>query len=216
MADVVVEPSGLAPLVLVREVRRMVGPAVSAVEGHFGVPMPPLTVVVAGRSGLATWLLLAAGWRRGSVRARAGYWRSSFTEAGAVCGVTTVTRTDRVLVGLNWRALKGLSKELLYSVLVHELTHAMQADRPGRREERRALVDCELGLVKHSMGQVLALSAIDVLDEGEAYAVQHALCPGSDGIDEYEAGPFDVAAMAQQLDESVKAWTAAALSYQTA
>ncbi|MFF4403627.1 hypothetical protein [Streptomyces sp. NPDC001404] len=216
MADVVVEPSGLAPFALVREVRRMVGPAVCAVEGHFGVPMPPVTVVVAARTGLATSSLLAAGWRRGSVKARVGYWRSSFVEAGVVQGITVVTRTDRVLVGLNWRALKRLSKDLLYSVLVHELTHAMQADRPGRREERRSLVDCELGLEKHPMGQVLALSAINALDEAEAYAVEHALCPGSDRIDEYEAGPFDVAAMAEQLDESVKAWTAAALSYQTA
>ncbi|MEU1778129.1 hypothetical protein ABZ545_01425 [Streptomyces abikoensis] len=208
VADVVVERSGMAPLWVVREVEVMAPKAAAAVEGHFGVPLPPVTVVVAGRPGLATARLVAAGWRRGSLRARAAYWWRTYREAAGALGLTAVTSSDRVLVGVSG-PLHRERPEDLWRTLVHELAHAMQMDRPGRRAELQALTEHELRLRKLPAGLCWGMDAVVAVEEAEAYAVQHALDPKA------EPQVFDIAVTARRLEDSMRCWTSAALSYQS-
>ncbi|MFF7023026.1 hypothetical protein ACFY97_18735 [Streptomyces klenkii] len=208
MRDVVVEASPLVSQATVRRVKRDLPKAISAVEAYLAVRVPAVTVVVAGRTGLATWSLRALG-GRGDARARRQYWREEFAEAATVYGYTTVMTSGRALIGLYARPRRK-QPETVFPTLVHELVHAVQLDRPGRRDERRQMQDRRLGLVEHPMGLVMAMSALQTLDEGEAYAVQHALCPESAVGDEFGGGSFDPGPVVSCLGEAVKNWAATA------
>lgn len=201
MAAIVFEPSGLAALPVIRLVAELVGPAVAAVEAHLGERVPPLTVTIAGRAGLATAQLRAAGWRGARPGAVAAYWWSTYQEHRGAYAFTSATRTDRVLIGLNSPMLAGRPDET-WSTLVHELTHSVQFARPGHREWLRTGLDNNLRIVDAPAGLRHAMDAVTAIEEAEAYSVQYALAGDA------KAADFDRAAVHHRLLSAANAWAA--------
>jgi hypothetical protein len=203
--DIDFQPSALAPLRVVRQVKAVLPEAVAAVEQYMGAVVPPLTVVVAGRTGLATAGLMASGTRGASRGAMVAQWRNMRSTAGQVLGYTSATRTDRVLVAVNGRALKSWPREEVRVVIVHELVHAVQITRPGRRQERQAEADHALGIVEAPDGLIDGRNAIRAIEEAEAHIVEHALDPNAE-----PQAPFDTDAVLLRLNLAALNWHAAA------
>ncbi|MGA4875860.1 hypothetical protein [Streptomyces lydicamycinicus] len=201
MAATVFEPSGLAALSVIRRVAELIDPAVAAVEAHLGEQVPPLTITIAGRAGLATAQLRAAGWRRARPGAVTAYWWNTYQEHRGAYAFTSVTRTDRVLIGLNSPMLAAQPGEM-WPTLVHELTHAVQFARSGRRDELRAGLDNNLRIADAPAGLRHAMDAVTAIEEAEAYSVQYALTGDS------AAPEFDRAAVHRRLLAAADAWAA--------
>lgn len=202
MYDVRYEPSAFASLRVVRAVQRLLPAAIEAVETHTGETVPPLTITIAGRPGMAMARLLGARQGRTRVRVAAGFWWQEVRGAAGAIGIASATRTDRVLIGLNGPALRRQPAEV-WPTLVHELVHAVQANRAGRREELLAGLDHNLRIAAMPDGAADIADAIVAVEEAEAYAVQYALT-GADGNDE-----FDRTAMLHRLVDAASRWEAA-------
>lgn len=203
MFDVQYQPSGLAPLRVVREVKRLIPAAIEAVEAHMGETVPPLTIVIANPVGMAIARVLAAKDERSTWRQAFALWRDTVQDCRSEIGVTTSTRTDRVLIGLYGAKLRWAPKEI-WSTLVHELVHAVQNARPGRHAEMQANLDHNWGLVTLSASHCHVLDAVTAIEEAEAYAIERALNPHA------EAEPaFDRAAVFTRLVSAVSHWEAA-------
>jgi hypothetical protein len=202
MRDIEFEPSGLASLQVIQRVVEQVEPAADAVEAYLGEAVPPLTVTVAGRAGLATAQLRAAGWRAARLRDAISYWRIARQQNFGAVAVTSVTRTERMLIGLNSTALAPDLDEV-WPTLIHEITHAVQMARPGRRAELRAGLDNNLRIADSPQCLREAMDAITAVEEAEAYTVQHALHPNG------EQAPFDRVAVHRRLLTAVNHWAVA-------
>lgn len=201
MAAIAFEPSGLAALSVIRRVAELIDPAVAAVEAHLGETVPPLTVTVAGRAGLATAQLRAAGWRCTRSGAVAAYWWNTYQEHRGAYAFTSGTRTERVLIGLNSPMLASRPQEA-WPTLLHELTRAVQFARPGRRAELRAGLDNILRIADAPVGLRHAMDAVTAIEEAEAYSVQYAL------TSDKAAPEFDRAAVHRRLLAAADAWAA--------
>ena len=196
-------PSTFAPARVVHRVPELIHQAVKAVEAHTGETVPPLIITVAGRPGMATAQLRAADWRRARLRDTAAYWKYSYQQAAGALAYTSVTRTDQVLIALNGPQLQQRPDELL-PTLVHELTHAIQTARPGRRTELRAGLDSNLRITVDPLGLHDAMAAVVAIEEAEAYAVEYALDPDAD-----DEPPFDREAVHRRLVDAAAHWKAA-------
>lgn len=200
MIDIDFQPSGLASLRVVGQVERELPKAIAAVEQYMGVAVPPLTVVVAGRTGMATAKVLAAGWRRVTPRAVATYWLHTRREAQGALACTSVTRTDRIVIAVNSSALKRHEPGEVWSTLVHELVHAVQMDRPGRRAELRSGMDHDLRVTELPPGLRQAMDAVTAIEGAEAEAIQRALDPKA------KPAPFDHSPAARRLLDAARRW----------
>lgn len=198
MTDIDFQPSGLASLRVIRQVKAVLPKAVDAVESHLVAEVPPLTVVIAGRLGMTTAQILAAGWR-----AVAAGWRDTWREDRDSIACTSVTHTDRILIALNSRALR--TPEEVWPTLVHELVHAVQMTRTGRREELRAILDHNLRITAMPDGLRHVMEAVTAIEEAEAYAIEAALTP-----DPEPQAPFDRTDVFHRLLSAVSHWEAAA------
>lgn len=197
------QPSALAPIRVVREVKRLLPAAVDAIEAHLAAPVPPLTVVIAGRPGLATAQVMAARTPGAKARQAVAFWRHMWQECRGALAYTSVTRTDRVLIGLNAPMLARSPHET-WPTLVHELVHAVQINRPGRRAELRAGLDNNLRIADAPAHLRHAMDAVTAIEEAEAYQVQYQLDP------EAEVAPdFDRDATFHRMVNAVSHWQAA-------
>lgn len=204
MYDVTITSSGLAPLQVVRTVKEMLPSAIAAIEAHTGETVPPITLTIAGPHNLAISRALAAKSPGVTWRRLATYWRESLlADCKSAIGITAATRSDRVFIGLNGPKLRGAPREI-WPTLIHELVHAVQIGRPGRRAEVLAGLDHNLGLVDLADGQAWAAEAVEAIEEAEAYAIERALAPGSP-----EDPGFDRAAMFHRLVDAISHWEAA-------
>lgn len=197
------QPSAFAPIRVVREVKRLLPAAVDAVETYLAAPVPALTVVIAGRPGLATAQVMAA--RVPGVKARhaAAYWHLTWCEARGGFAYTSVTRTDRILIGVNAPVLARKPHEV-WPTLVHELVHAVQITRPGRRAELQAGMDNNLRVSDSPAHLRYAMDAIVAIEEAEAYQVQYQLDPEAE-----LASGFDRDATFHRMVTAVSHWQAA-------
>lgn len=202
--DVNFTSSGLAPLRVVRAVKEMLPSAIAAVEAHMGETVPPLTITIAGPHGMAAARLLTIKDQHTTWRQLARYWKQSlFYDCKSAVGVTAVTRGDRVFIGLNGPKLRWAPREI-WSTLIHELVHAVQAGRPGRRVEELARLDHALEVADLAAGHLWASEAVEAIEEAEAYAVERVLAPGSS-----EDPGFDRTAMFRRMVDAVSHWEAA-------
>lgn len=171
------QPSGLASLPVVQRVRSTIGEAVTAVESYMGEEVPPLTIVVAGRPGMATASVLAAGWRGSTLRHAAAHWLNTYQHSKQILAYTSATRTGRALVALNATALKRWEPEQVRLTLIHELVHTIQLSRTGRHREEQTILDNDLRIAGVPTGRRHVHEALIAIEEAEAYAVEDALDP---------------------------------------
>lgn len=194
------QPTAFAPIGIVRDVKRLLPAAVDAVEAHLAALVPPLTVVIAGRPGLATAQVLTARVPGIKARRATAFWLETWREARGSLAYTSVTRTDRVLIGLHAPALAKARHEV-WPTLVHELVHAVQINRPGRRAELQAGLDNDLRIADAPAHLRHAMDAIVAIEEAEAYQVQYQLDP------EAEVAPvFDRDATFHRMVTAVSHW----------
>lgn len=197
------QPSAFAPLRVVRAIKTQLPKAIDAVETHLGATVPPLTVAIAGRPGLATAQILAARTRGVRFRHAAAYWRIAWCEARGSLAYTSVTRTDQILIALNAPELNSAPHEI-WPTLVHELVHAVQYTRPGRRVELQTALDNNLRIADAPSHLRHAMDAVTAIEEAEAYQVQYELDPEAE-----LAKPFDRQATFHRLVSAVSHWEAA-------
>ncbi|MCD9196056.1 hypothetical protein [Streptomyces albireticuli] len=209
MTEIEFQPSGLASLRVARRVEALMPEAIAAVERHLGETVPPLTVVIAGRTGLATAQTLAAGWRTAGLGAAARYWWDCRQNAPEFLACTTVTRTDRIMIAFNSSQLRRRPEEIRATV-VHEVVHAVQIGRPGRRGELQSELDHNLRIAEMPAGLRQVMEAVRAIEEAEAYRVEAALAPEAG-----EQSAFDRAAVLHRLLDAAARWDAAAEAAET-
>jgi hypothetical protein len=146
--------------------------AAGFVEARLGETLPPTRIVVASRIGLALLATRTAAatvgapvrWRR-RARYAVSMWRTAVSN-GIAC---TLLAPDGVLIIVTRGAL---TDPYLPDYLVHELTHAVQYGRPGRREQLLAELADVLGAAPQAEADEYAAYLQQHIDEGEAYRVQ--------------------------------------------
>lgn len=148
--------------------------AAAAVVNGLGEQLPPTRILIASRIGLAriasrSAAAVAGGrvsWRH-RVRHGLAYWQGART--GLAC---TMPAPDGVLVVVTRRAL---TDERLGDYLVHELVHAVQAGRPGRRAQQVEQLRQALGVAEPVDDFLYAEHLREQVEEGEAYRLQGEL-----------------------------------------
>ncbi|WP_269857932.1 hypothetical protein [Streptomyces sp. RPT161] len=141
------------------------------VEARLGEPLPPICIAVATRFQLARCAARTAAAVVGGRAPRLGQflyglcmWREART--GLAC---TLLAPAGVLVIVTRQAV---GDPRLTDYLVHEFVHAVQAHRPGRREQMTERLRFDLGMAHldeaRQYGEFLRHEA----EEGEAYRIQ--------------------------------------------
>lgn len=181
--DITYQPSAFTPVRLVRHVKDLAPKAVAAVQQHTGTAVPPLTIAIGGRTALATTQLAATGHRSATLRNAARYWRHLRQDATGMAGVTYIARHGRIYIGISTPIHKHADTSELWATLTHEITHAIQLTRPGRRAARLADLDHDLRITEQPEGLRDITDALIAIDEAEAYTVQHMLTGQTDQHD---------------------------------
>ncbi|WP_404871039.1 hypothetical protein ACI1MP_38125 (plasmid) [Kitasatospora griseola] len=150
---------------------------VGAVERLAG-PLPEVRIAVTGRIAGA-WLATAAeagavgGFPlRTRIRAALATWRGARHSAAMA---TCVLAADHVLVVVFAPALLGGSEDELIKTLGHELIHAAQLHRPGRRASRLEDLRANHQLVERPIADSYRAEAQVCLEEAEAHELEPAI-----------------------------------------
>ncbi|MCQ4043878.1 hypothetical protein ACFOSC_26465 [Streptantibioticus rubrisoli] len=141
------------------------------VERRLSTFLPPTTIVVANRVQLAMYAVRAAtavAGGRPSWLARLRYGFAMWREARTGLACTALSPTG-VLIVVTRRALDD---RWLTDYFVHEFVHAVQAGRPGRREQMTELLRFDLGLAAVDEEDLYAEDLRQQAEEGEAYRIQ--------------------------------------------
>ncbi|MFD7590668.1 hypothetical protein ACFV84_35120 [Kitasatospora sp. NPDC059811] len=159
-------------------VRRLAGPIAEAVERLAGA-LPPVRIVITGRAAGA-WIATqaeASAVGGASLRTRLGKalatWRSA--RAHDAQAMTLLGDRSEVLVVLCAPDLLAAGETNLIETLGHELVHAAQLNRPGRRQSRLADLQGNYGLVERPIAESYRAEAQICLEEAEAHELEPAI-----------------------------------------
>ena len=134
--------------------------AVDLVENHVGGCVGPVEVAVSTSAGM--WEMVVDAHQPMFGRQDPRVWRPEWN----AYGTTTITRGG-VLVVINAQACKGRPAEI-DKTLLHELTHALQFDRPGARDLLMRSLANNYGITPMTEAQAAAANRQVDADEREA------------------------------------------------
>ncbi|MFD8079178.1 hypothetical protein ACFV3E_41870 [Streptomyces sp. NPDC059718] len=148
----------------------------ATVTRYLGEDLPPTTVTLTTRSGLA-WLHVAANSAGATLRARAWYHWTTYREARDAAAVTVAAPDGTVRILLDSAVLATRTDREVDGYLTHELVHAVQYARRGQHARLVAGERHNLGLQQLPDTAVAQGRAAAAAFEAEAYRVQHELVP---------------------------------------
>ncbi|MFJ9846314.1 hypothetical protein ACIRYZ_38920 [Kitasatospora sp. NPDC101155] len=153
-------------------------PRIAAAVECLAGPLPEVRIVITSRTAGA-WLATeaeagAVGGLPLATRIRAALSaQASARRAGAMA--TCVLAADHVLVVLFAPALLGGSEDTLIETLGHELVHAAQLNRPGRRQARLEDLRANHRLIDRPVADSYRAEAQICLEEAEAHELEPAI-----------------------------------------
>jgi hypothetical protein len=145
----------------VDRVHAAVDAAVGIVENEIRGSVGPLQVAVSNTSGM--WEMVVDAHRPMFGRQSPRLWRR---EGGSAFGTATITSSG-VLVVVNAQACKGRAAEI-DKTLLHELTHAVQLNRPGARDLLMRSLANNYGITPMTEAEAAAANRQVDADEREA------------------------------------------------
>ncbi|WBP92200.1 hypothetical protein [Kitasatospora cathayae] len=153
-------------------------PRIAGAVEHLAGPLPEVRIVITNRAAGA-WLATTAEASavgglplRTRIRAALATWRGARRSAAMA---TCVLAADHVLVLAFAPALLGGSEDALIETLGHELVHAAQLNRPGRRASRLEDLRANHRLLQRPIADSYRAEAQVCLEEAEAHELEPAI-----------------------------------------
>ncbi|WP_331727261.1 hypothetical protein OG871_39875 (plasmid) [Kitasatospora sp. NBC_00374] len=162
---------------IAEQIRALAGPVAEAVEQLAG-PLPTVRTLVTGRvrGALASAAAEASAIGGLTLRARlrdavSTWWMTRRNTVTATC----VLADDGVLIVVFAPALRAAPGDVLVEVFGHELVHAAQVHRPGRREERLEDLRSNHGITKRPPADSYRAESKVCLEEAQAHELEAAI-----------------------------------------